>query len=152
MASDRPSAACCDGRWHVAQAMSRLPLRILSNISAWPRSTSAGSCAGIGPIGTVPQRCRDCRSSVSSGGGSVSGGVTASQPAASPSRPRQIARTMRVIIVPPCSPQRERDRDLVRGGADLLQTRSEEHTSELQSRLHLVCRLLLEKKKTESSI
>src|SRR2546422_8589309 len=30
--------------------------------------------------------------------------------------------------------------------ADLNQ-RSEEHTSELQSRLHLVCRLLLEKKK-----
>src|SRR2546422_4265257 len=29
--------------------------------------------------------------------------------------------------------------------------RSEEHTSELQSRLHLVCRLLLEKKKTISS-
>src|SRR2546422_7905279 len=32
-----------------------------------------------------------------------------------------------------------------RPGATL--TRSEEHTSELQSRLHLVCRLLLEKKK-----
>src|SRR2546422_4669278 len=29
----------------------------------------------------------------------------------------------------------------------LPQLRSEEHTSELQSRLHLVCRLLLEKKK-----
>src|SRR2546422_4310066 len=28
--------------------------------------------------------------------------------------------------------------------------RSEEHTSELQSRLHLVCRLLLEKKKTST--
>src|SRR2546429_5811795 len=28
-----------------------------------------------------------------------------------------------------------------------LNVRSEEHTSELQSRLHLVCRLLLEKKK-----
>src|SRR2546422_2163280 len=28
--------------------------------------------------------------------------------------------------------------------------RSEEHTSELQSRLHLVCRLLLEKKKNAS--
>src|SRR2546429_9078782 len=28
------------------------------------------------------------------------------------------------------------------------QVRSEEHTSELQSRLHLVCRLLLEKKTT----
>src|SRR2546422_7136309 len=30
--------------------------------------------------------------------------------------------------------------------------RSEEHTSELQSRLHLVCRLLLEKKKTSHTL
>src|SRR2546422_2877428 len=30
--------------------------------------------------------------------------------------------------------------------------RSEEHTSELQSRLHLVCRLLLEKKKKDTDI
>src|SRR2546429_2615705 len=30
--------------------------------------------------------------------------------------------------------------------------RSEEHTSELQSRLHLVCRLLLEKKKKETLV
>src|SRR2546422_1604252 len=30
----------------------------------------------------------------------------------------------------------------------IIWARSEEHTSELQSRLHLVCRLLLEKKKT----
>src|SRR2546422_5348707 len=30
-------------------------------------------------------------------------------------------------------------------------SRSEEHTSELQSRLHLVCRLLLEKKKKRST-
>src|SRR3989442_6239009 len=30
-------------------------------------------------------------------------------------------------------------------------TRSEEHTSELQSRPHLVCRLLLEKKKRKSN-
>src|SRR2546422_4198398 len=30
--------------------------------------------------------------------------------------------------------------------------RSEEHTSELQSRLHLVCRLLLEKKKNRTSL
>src|SRR2546429_4828737 len=32
-------------------------------------------------------------------------------------------------------------------GPGLAAYRSEEHTSELQSRLHLVCRLLLEKKK-----
>src|SRR2546422_7287334 len=42
-----------------------------------------------------------------------------------------------------------RDRECRHVRADALQVRqrSEEHTSELQSRLHLVCRLLLEKKK-----
>src|SRR5438309_9234536 len=54
------------------------------------------------------------------------------------------------------------DRDLINLGADLQakllafrhrfavddrEARSEEHTSELQSQFHLVCRLLLEKKK-----
>src|SRR2546422_8280498 len=38
-----------------------------------------------------------------------------------------------------------RNPDHVNGGVNHF--RSEEHTSELQSRLHLVCRLLLEKKK-----
>src|SRR5438309_7167566 len=33
-------------------------------------------------------------------------------------------------------------------GLDINLVRSEEHTSELQSQFHLVCRLLLEKKKT----
>src|SRR2546422_5783823 len=32
-----------------------------------------------------------------------------------------------------------------------IEARSEEHTSELQSRLHLVCRLLLEKKKKHNT-
>src|SRR3712207_8293366 len=35
----------------------------------------------------------------------------------------------------------------VQAGADVAGPRSEEHTSELQSRQYLVCRLLLEKKK-----
>src|SRR2546422_3210851 len=49
--------------------------------------------------------------------------------------------------------EHELDRDAIGGrGGDVPQrlvvaVRSEEHTSELQSRLHLVCRLLLEKKK-----
>src|SRR2546429_7973248 len=34
---------------------------------------------------------------------------------------------------------------------NVAETRSEEHTSELQSRLHLVCRLLLEKKKKKNT-
>src|SRR3712207_7295676 len=56
-------------------------------------------------------------------------------------------------------PQREEDddRDGEQRGRDLDQSakdvgahvRSEEHTSELQSRQYLVCRLLLEKKKKE---
>src|SRR3712207_7574594 len=46
-------------------------------------------------------------------------------------------------------PQRlaERDGRLVRHPGQLATARSEEHTSELQSRQYLVCRLLLEKKK-----
>src|SRR5690348_17617376 len=37
----------------------------------------------------------------------------------------------------------------VPGGPCLVPVRSEEHTSELQSPVHLVCRLLLEKKKKQ---
>src|SRR2546422_7130106 len=40
-----------------------------------------------------------------------------------------------------------RDPELLLGEPAAADVRSEEHTSELQSRLHLVCRLLLEKKK-----
>src|SRR3712207_8901711 len=43
---------------------------------------------------------------------------------------------------------RQRRRAEHRAGADGGRRRSEEHTSELQSRQYLVCRLLLEKKKT----
>src|SRR2546422_1562151 len=52
-------------------------------------------------------------------------------------------------------PAIERVRRLVRRlGARpaLFDARSEEHTSELQSRLHLVCRLLLEKKKSVAGL
>src|SRR5260370_13341393 len=47
------------------------------------------------------------------------------------------------------SGHRERlcDGKVVEGGELIPQLRSEEHTSELQSHLNLVCRLLLEKKK-----
>src|SRR2546422_7255303 len=45
-------------------------------------------------------------------------------------------------------PHAQRDpRTGERAGGEREEWRSEEHTSELQSRLHLVCRLLLEKKK-----
>src|SRR5687768_17919980 len=47
----------------------------------------------------------------------------------------------------PSSPGSEKERYTSWFCAKFGSMRSEEHTSELQSRLHLVCRLLLEKKK-----
>src|SRR2546422_5874950 len=48
---------------------------------------------------------------------------------------------------PAAVPDRGQERRRAAGGIH----RSEEHTSELQSRLHLVCRLLLEKKKKKKN-
>src|SRR2546429_6161806 len=48
--------------------------------------------------------------------------------------------TRALVVIDPNNPT---------GAAYPTDVRSEEHTSELQSRLHLVCRLLLEKKKNE---
>src|SRR2546422_1408972 len=50
------------------------------------------------------------------------------------------------LLVGECRVRREPVRSHVDG---VIPGRSEEHTSELQSRLHLVCRLLLEKKKND---
>src|SRR5687768_17965765 len=58
------------------------------------------------------------------------------------------------------SPPRVSDERGRRSGGQLMDVeklwrsdaRSEEHTSELQSRLHLVCRLLLEKKKKKQKL
>src|SRR3712207_8419621 len=47
---------------------------------------------------------------------------------------------------------RRRGRQSLRRGGRGLLLRSEEHTSELQSRQYLVCRLLLEKKKNPYSL
>src|SRR2546429_3615879 len=51
-------------------------------------------------------------------------------------------RSRRCVMRAGCLPGKAADRAST--------ARSEEHTSELQSRLHLVCRLLLEKKKSHN--
>src|SRR2546422_7686511 len=53
------------------------------------------------------------------------------------------------VVVDEGAALRPRNADVLAGQVEdvVLDVRSEEHTSELQSRLHLVCRLLLEKKK-----
>src|SRR3989442_11307601 len=69
-----------------------------------------------------------------------------------------VARVVSMLVYPPPSSARRRvsplgagapvsAASLGRGAGSDMNSRSEEHTSELQSRPHLVCRLLLEKKK-----
>src|SRR5437870_7041115 len=61
----------------------------------------------------------------------------------------QVQRGVNVICLSPNSPDAlNQVCDDARARGIKVITRSEEHTSELQSRGHLVCRLLLEKKKT----
>src|SRR2546422_7920824 len=56
----------------------------------------------------------------------------------------------RISDVDPAELERQQRRGAVcEPDVPRIRGRSEEHTSELQSRLHLVCRLLLEKKKTK---
>src|SRR6266436_10290524 len=50
------------------------------------------------------------------------------------------------------APRRPCSRPCASARSRPLSSRSEEHTSELQSRLHLVCRLLLEKKKQHGAV
>src|SRR3712207_7720160 len=81
------------------------------------------------------------RSDWGDGGGAIRGGDACEAgsgipPSRSPGRPSQSCARPRLPALGP----RGRDR---RGSRE----RSEEHTSELQSRQYLVCRLLLEKKK-----
>src|SRR5687768_17895980 len=63
-------------------------------------------------------------------------------------------RRVRTVLLPgaavhplPADDRPERGEEPAAAGRPAPRARSEEHTSELQSRLHLVCRLLLEKKK-----
>src|SRR3712207_7300281 len=63
-------------------------------------------------------------------------------------------RVQAVWIHPSLAPVLGENRDqasLCRIHAALMEDRSEEHTSELQSRQYLVCRLLLEKKKKKKT-
>src|SRR5260370_22938539 len=77
-----------------------------------------------------------------SGGNLPCAGATAGSSRAAANAATTRIRRARCIAVPP-----ERVTHSVRAGAPGRCPRSEEHTSELQSHLNLVCRLLLEKKK-----
>src|SRR5690554_7442014 len=55
-------------------------------------------------------------------------------------------------VASPCWRNNQAPITAVRNTSPTVFSRSEEHTSELQSRPHLVCRLLLEKKKKDRNI
>src|SRR2546425_5752991 len=67
--------------------------------------------------------------------------------ASSSSRSTSAATSSSRCWVTPCSSTSCRPKRMIGSRASHSETRSEEHTSELQSLAYLVCRLLLEKKK-----
>src|SRR5687768_18056037 len=79
-----------------------------------------------------------------------------SMPVSASARPRHRGRVLVGIVIAPPPTAASRLLGALDPGEVLLRhragdVRSEEHTSELQSRLHLVCRLLLEKKQYAST-
>src|SRR5690242_21421864 len=58
---------------------------------------------------------------------------------------------MALVATLPDSPLYNVELRIMEGIIETLETRSEEHTSELQSHVNLVCRLLLEKKKKKKT-
>src|SRR5205809_6213531 len=97
-------------------------------------SGSWAYCAQLG-VGTAEPIHSSCVSAVASPGAPSAAAYSAvgGRLRKSPTPPRRVPRGS----AGPSPPD----------SAAYVQVRSEEHTSELQSRLHLVCRLLLEKKK-----
>src|SRR3989449_8214293 len=105
--------------------------------------------------------------SVAAGARKLFAGIRANDSGARSAPPQRLpglqaaaaAKATRPVIISSANGLRalERGMEILRKGGDTLdaavavvtvvEDRSEEHTSELQSRLHLVCRLLLEKKK-----
>src|SRR3712207_6858685 len=77
------------------------------------------------------------------GAGQAAGRVPGQRPPAGPVRPAAVAGAAVEAEDP--------GRGAGEQGAGRVPARSEEHTSELQSRQYLVCRLLLEKKKHNSN-
>src|SRR2546422_8359473 len=115
---------------------------VISSIEGrWPSSAASRSHIAVsGSIGP-----RDRYSAIPSM--NQSGGLTLTSVCTpAPGRPRLYTSYWNWCTISCCSTCSNSAYDPVKG-----MTRSEEHTSELQSRLHLVCRLLLEKKKKEKA-
>src|SRR5437879_7510269 len=111
-------------RW----ASSTTPLKVKKPLSAL-------TCGG-----RSPQRCSTASTVGTSAALSVGACVTRC------STIRWSSLTATVTVYPSVKPLRSRKKRLSGSVRDRKSERSEEHTSELQSPMYLVCRLLLEKK------
>src|SRR5690554_7743599 len=118
------------------------------------RSSLAGVAASSAAIRAVPtaQRERNCRCSFGTRGrSSRASQFRATTPSDEPGNPRH-REVDREVDREADDEQREEviiAQEVLQVLDGARQLRSEEHTSELQSRPHLVCRLLLEKKKQQ---
>src|SRR2546422_5604656 len=120
-------------RWRSRPFLISMSARARRSVNSLARSASSVSARAASPTG--------------SRGGAVAHAATS----ASSTRGRRLLRGLRATLDPALAVLEVVDLLLdpvgVRVELESLLPRSEEHTSELQSRLHLVCRLLLEKKK-----
>src|SRR2546422_8252284 len=110
----------------VRRALCHVAMRLARPATAIPRNATANTRLKLGALRVII-------------GGSINGGAC---------RPGTRARR-HLRLLAARSPALYASRHRVRSARH--PARSEEHTSELQSRLHLVCRLLLEKKKKKKT-
>src|SRR5438105_5474269 len=123
--------------WAIASRGAALRSDNCAIVIALPLATGAGTCGGVSVFTTRadpgPSPCSSARTTLTR---ATAGGPSSAQDS-------KIERSS------PRGRVRAEDRaPLCGAAASRTRRRSEEHTSELQSRVDLVCRLLLEKKKT----
>src|SRR2546422_8012865 len=119
-------------------------------LSVAGRVASPGDTTSGAELGSVSE----CASANASSSGDLAAGAECAGAPGRPARMRfrksctvsPVPRPASLVPPPARASTRRRRRASV-GRLARSASRSEEHTSELQSRLHLVCRLLLEKKK-----
>src|SRR5687768_11729755 len=97
-------------------------------------------------ISDMPRKCSVSHAGHTYGWWSAYSLIPAAEKNAPPGSPNSLSYCPPTISGWRISPPRFAARETAAIDSTVRTTRSEEHTSELQSRLHLVCRLLLEKK------
>src|SRR5690348_14998049 len=137
------------GRWFVAQAAAVLSIVALFifSTSAYPQTVPLPNAPGapVGDVSNIPKSITDTMAGVGDRNGPHGAGVQGNK----------VSESEATCLFPPLSliksPIVTVDELRPTAKARKEYWQSEEHTSELQSPVHLVCRLLLEKKKKQKT-